>query len=106
MTATDTEDVVKELNNVIDAMPVDSIPVFDRVLGIRAAYADPPYIGQAQRHYACPEVDHRDRIERLETYDAWVLSIRSVSLQEVLPLCPNDIRVAAWVKPYAVLSRT
>jgi hypothetical protein len=41
-------------------------------------------------------------IERLETFDAWALSLSSTSLQEVLPLCPDSVRVGAWVKPFAI----
>ena len=37
---------------------------------MRVAYADPPYIGQAKRHYShdprCAEVDHADLVEKLE----------------------------------------
>jgi hypothetical protein len=32
---------------------------------VRFAFADPPYIGQAQKHYGCPEVNHPALIERL-----------------------------------------
>src|SRR5208282_5223367 len=55
---------------------------------------------QARRRYACPEIDHAELIERLETYDAWALSLSSTSLPEVLPLCPEGVRVGAWVKPF------
>ena len=71
----------------------------------RFAYADPPYIGQARRHYAhdsrCAEVDHAALIAQLEAYDGWALSLSSSSLQQILALCPADVRVAAWVKPFA-----
>jgi len=73
-------------------------------LTIRVAYADPPYIGQARKHYShdpnCAEVDHAELIERLNQYDAWALSLSSPSLKEVLALCPDDVRVGAWVKPF------
>jgi hypothetical protein len=72
------------------------------VTGMRAAYADPPYLGQARRHYGCKEIDYRDLIGRLETFDAWALSASSTSLQEILPLRPVGVRVGAWVKPFAV----
>jgi hypothetical protein len=101
VTAKDTEEAVNELSDKIDTSPVDGVPVLDRVDGIRAAYADPPYVGQAKKRYRCEEVDHRELIERLETYDAWALSLSSTSLRQVLPLCPDDVRVAAWVKPFA-----
>lgn len=70
----------------------------------RAAYADPPYIGQAKKHYAhdprCAEVDHAALIQQLEGYDGWALSCSSPSLQRILALCPPDVRVGAWVKPF------
>lgn len=73
---------------------------------IRIAYADPPYIGQAKRHYAhdprCAEVDHAALITRLEQYDAWALSCSSPSLKQILPMCPPTVRCMAWVKPFAV----
>ena len=31
---------------------------------MRIAYADPPYIGQGSR-YKCPEVDHKELVDRL-----------------------------------------
>jgi len=71
---------------------------------MRAAYADPPYIGQARKHYKhdprCAEVDHAELIKHLETYDAWALSLSTPSLREILPLCPPEVRVMAWVKPF------
>ena len=67
------------------------------------AYADPPYVGQAKRHYQCEEIDHVALIKRLvdEFPDGWALSCSTPSLREILPLCPDDVRVAAWVKPFA-----
>ena len=29
---------------------------------MKVAYADPPYVGQAKRHYNMPEVDHEELI--------------------------------------------
>lgn len=71
---------------------------------MRFAYADPPYIGQARRHYKCPEVDHAALIERLvaEFPDGWALSCSSPSLRQLLPMCPEAARVGSWVKPFAV----
>lgn len=68
-------------------------------------YADPPYIGQAKKHYShdpqCAEVDHKELIERLcDSYDGWALSLSSPSLKEIMSYCPEDVRVAAWVKPF------
>ena len=34
--------------------------------------------------------------------DGWALSLSSPSLRTLLPLCPIDVRVAVWVKPFAV----
>lgn len=67
---------------------------------MRIAYADPPYIGQARKHYNSEEVDHKKLILELEAYDAWALSCSSPSLRILLPLCPPRARVAAWVKPF------
>ena len=70
------------------------------------AYADPPYIGQAATHYQhdpnCAEVDHPALIQHLcDTYsDGWALSCSSPSLASILPLCPPNARVMAWVKPF------
>jgi hypothetical protein len=70
---------------------------------VRVAYADPPYIGQARRNYGCPEVDHAQLVARLvaEFPDGWALSASSPTLREILAFCPADVRVAAWVKPFA-----
>jgi hypothetical protein len=75
---------------------------------LRIAYADPPYVGQAHKHYShdpsCAEVDHADLIRRLEVdYDGWALSFGGnlVSLQTVVPLLPEGVRVAVWTKPFA-----
>ena len=72
----------------------------------KCGFGDPPYIGQAHRHYShdprCAEVDHEELIRRLDdNYDGWGLSCSSPSLRMLLPLCPPDVRVAAWVKPFA-----
>lgn len=67
---------------------------------MRIAYADPPYVGQARKHYKSEEVDHVALIARLGEYDGWALSASSPSLRYLLPLCPPNVRVAAWVKPF------
>lgn len=69
---------------------------------MRFCYADPPYPGQAKRHYAdhpdyAGEVDHAELIERLAGYDAWALSTSANALQSVLALCP-PVRVLIWRK--------
>lgn len=73
----------------------------------RFAYADPPYIGCAKRHYtndpsgiAPEEVNHKELIEKLMTFDAWALSTHSPGLRELLPMCPDGVKVGAWVKPF------
>lgn len=73
---------------------------------MRLAYADPPYPGQARKHYSdqpiCREVNHPVLIGTLcEHYDGWALSSSSTDLRDLLPLCPPGVRVAAWVKPFA-----
>ena len=68
---------------------------------MRLAYADPPYLGQAKKHYKMPEVNQVALIEQLTTYDGWALSLSSPSLRVLLPLCPSNVRVGAWVKPWA-----
>jgi hypothetical protein len=67
-------------------------------LPIRFAYADPPYIGQAKRHYGnhadyAGEVDHAELIDRLmsEFPDGWALSLSMKSLPAVMRLCPLDV---------------
>lgn len=78
---------------------------------MRIAYADPPYPGQARKHYAsdpsgitAAEVDHAALIARLcaDYPDGWALSSSSTALRDLLPLYPPDVRVAAWVKPFAI----
>lgn len=79
---------------------------------MKAAYADPPYLGQGKRLYGHlhPEASKWDRPESHaelassmnRDYDAWALSLSSPSLREILPLMPEGVRVAAWVKPFAI----
>jgi hypothetical protein len=76
---------------------------------MRFAYADPPYIGQAKKHYGkrkdyAGEVDHAALVARLvaEYSDGWALSLSSPTLRIILPMCPDNVRVMAWVKPFAV----
>lgn len=73
-------------------------------MSIRVAYADPPYPGCAHRYPEKQEVDHAELIARLveEFPDGWALSTHVPGLRLVLPLCPEDVRVMAWVKPFAV----
>ncbi len=67
------------------------------------AYADPPYPGCAHLYKDHPdyggEVDHVALISRLhEEYDGWALSTSSKALQEILRICPTNVRVLVWVK--------
>ncbi len=71
---------------------------------MRFAYADPPYMGQARKHYGptAREVNHPLLIAHLAEFDGWALSCSSPSLRAILPMCPDDARVGAWVKPFAI----
>lgn len=71
------------------------------------AYADPPYIGCAHIYRDHPdyggEVDHAELVERLcvDYPDGWALSAKSTSLTYLLSICPDDVRVLVWCKPFA-----
>ena len=69
------------------------------------AYADPPYPGMAHFYPENTEVDHGVLFTRLcsEYPDGWALSTASTTLRQVLafPQCPADVRIMAWVKPFA-----
>ena len=67
---------------------------------MRIAYADPPYLGQANRYPEKQEVDHEVLISQLEAYDGWALSCSTPSLKTLLPMCPDDIRIGSWVKTF------
>jgi hypothetical protein len=69
---------------------------------MKFAYADPPYIGQAKKHYNSEEVDHKQLLLKLqkEYPDGWALSCSSPSLHKILPLCPSSCRIMVWVKPF------
>jgi hypothetical protein len=73
---------------------------------MRFAYSDPPYPG-ANRYAHEQPVDHALLIKRMcaEFPDGWALSTSSPALKLVLPLCPPETRVMAWVKPFAVFKR-
>lgn len=79
---------------------------------MKFAYADPPYLGQGVRHYGALHADaadcdtlewHQALIDRLctEFPDGWALSLSTPSLRAILNMCPEDVRVGAWVKPFA-----
>ena len=78
---------------------------------MRVAYADPPYLGLAAAFYGDDHAEaavydtlegHAALIERLvsDFPEGWAMSLHSPSLRAILPLCPPDVRVAAWVKPF------
>jgi len=77
---------------------------------MKFAYADPPYLGcgnlYAKHHPDALVWDdpqsHKDLIERLvdEFLDGWAYSLSSSTLHTILPFCPSDVRVMAWVKPF------
>ena len=73
---------------------------------VTIAYADPPYLGQAKKHYDDSTYDnlaaHEELIGRLVEYDGWAYSLTSTTLRDLLPLFPAEARVGAWVKPFAV----
>lgn len=79
---------------------------------MRIAYADPPYPGCAHLYKDHPdydgEVDHRQLLERLcAEYSGWCLHTASTTLHEVMrvgsviPGFNANVRVMAWVKPFA-----
>jgi len=83
---------------------------------MRFAYADPPYLGQGKKHYGalhenaadCDRPEwHQALIDRLcdEFPDGWALSLNEPSLRTILNMCPADVRVAAWVKPFAAFKK-
>lgn len=78
---------------------------------LRVAFADPPYLGCCglynHRHEApwgCwDDIEtHRALFRRLsDEFDGWAYCLSSVSLARLLPISPEDARVASWVKPFA-----
>jgi hypothetical protein len=84
-----------------------------RLVSLLFAYADPPYPGLAKKYYQheatyAGEVDHAKLIASLGAggYSGWALSTSVKALRDVLPLCPPEARVCAWVKPIGASSRT
>jgi hypothetical protein len=77
---------------------------------MRIGYADPPYPGCAHLYKKHPdyagEVDHAALIAQIElNYDGWLLHTSAPALRDLLPLCPKNSRVMAWVKPFAAFKR-
>lgn len=81
---------------------------------MKLAYADPPYPGQAIRHYRkdpsgikAEEVDSAELIIQLvKDYDGFALSTSEPGIEIIKDSLPkgyfkqNGIRIAAWVKPF------
>jgi hypothetical protein len=82
---------------------------------LKFAYADPPYLGLGKLYrdihpnaMDCDDPEwHRALVERLcaDYSDGWALSLHTPSLRTILPMCPADVRVLAWVKPFASFKR-
>lgn len=79
--------------------------------GVKFAYADPPYLGLSAKFYGDLHADasdyddpatHQALIDRLcGEFDGWALSLHTPTLKVMLNMCPDDVRVGAWVKPFA-----
>ena len=78
---------------------------------MKFAYADPPYLGLAEKFYGAMHPDAAD-YDRIEThaalvermcheFDAWAMSLHVPALKPILNVCPDDVRVGAWVKSFA-----
>ncbi len=67
---------------------------------MRFCYADPPYPGLAHYYVENQEVNHAILIGTLQSEypDGWALSTSAEALAQVLALCPDGVRVGAWVK--------
>jgi hypothetical protein len=74
---------------------------------MRFAYADPPYLGRGE-YYRAHHADamswndpetHRALIQRLQAEfpDGWAMSLSERSLRTILPMCPPEARVGAWM---------
>lgn len=82
---------------------------------MRFAYADPPYLGQGVKHYnEHPLAADWDSLAAHELLvaklvsdypDGWAISLSSPSLRYYLNWCPEDVRIAAWVKPFHVFKK-
>jgi hypothetical protein len=73
-------------------------------------YADPPYPGCAHLYKDHPdyggEVDHAQlAADLVANYDGFVLHTSSVAAGQVAALLPPDVRMMAWVKPFAAFKR-
>ena len=77
---------------------------------MKLAIADPPYLGMSKRFYAehpqAAEWDdpqaHVALLQRLtDDYDGFVLCTLTSTLRFLWPLAADDVRMGAWVKPWA-----
>lgn len=95
--------------------PAVASPLEPTVRPLRFAYADPPYLGCGVKHYgtrheAAADYDdpraHERLIDRLCCeFDSWALSLHEPSLRKLLVMCPEDVRVGAWCKPFAAFKK-
>lgn len=82
---------------------------------MRFAYADSPYLNccKLYGHYhpdglCWDDLDtHKLLIARLcdDFPDGWAMSASTPSLRLILPLCPEDIRIGAWVKTFCAFKK-
>lgn len=84
---------------------------------MKIAYADPPYPGQAKRHYAdhpdyAGEVDHAQLVyDLVHDFDGYCLHTSSVALPLILARFSIEVgeidypRIMAWTKPFAAFKR-
>ncbi len=81
---------------------------------MRFAYADPVYLGCSRLYPEHAESGiwddldtHRGLIEQMvdEFPDGWAMSLSTPSLRSILPLCPEDVRIAAWVKTFCAFKK-
>ena len=74
---------------------------------MKFAYADPPYMGQAKKHYGSDaEVNHLELLRDMneDFPDGWALSCSNPSLFQIIPMINElDItgcRIGIWIKPF------
>ena len=80
-------------------------PVERVVRPLRAAYADPPYLGPAKKLYCAihPDASKYDKPEahqRLSEqfsykYDCLAMSLHTPTLEYIRSMCPDDVREIA-----------
>jgi hypothetical protein len=58
-------------------------------------------MGMGDKYEHKKEVNHPLLIDWLNReFDGWALSLPVPSLRDILPMCPPEVRVCAWVKPF------